>query len=296
MAAILQDTPRHGNQGGMNWDDLRVIAAIRDEGTFAGAGARLKIDETTVGRRLARIQSDLGLRLFEAVDGARKPTRQCEVVLAQVQAMARCAAEIGRVSESLPGPVGRLRVACTNAVAEEVLAPSAGAFLARNPGLTLQFLTSSENVKFSRWEADLAVRLRKPEKGDFAISKLAEVRLYFFEPAGASDLERLACGYPDELDRTPEAQFLKARGLKSRARCVTDNTRIVSTLIQNHDAVGVLPEYCCEALLADRRLRATLLPRRRDVWLLVQNHLKRDAAARLTIDWLRECFEGYARR
>ena len=38
----------------MNWDDLRIVAAIRDEGTFAGASARLRIDETTVGRRLSR--------------------------------------------------------------------------------------------------------------------------------------------------------------------------------------------------------------------------------------------------
>jgi DNA-binding transcriptional LysR family regulator len=48
-------------------------------------------------------------------------------------------------------------------------------------------------------------------------------------------------------------------------------------------------------LLADRRLRATLLPKRRDVWLLVQNHLKRDSAARLAIDWVRDCFQEIAR-
>jgi DNA-binding transcriptional LysR family regulator len=278
----------------MNWDDLRIIAAVRDEGTYAGASARLKIDETTVGRRLARIQRDLGVRLFEAVDGERRPTRQCEMVLAHVQAMAAHAAEIGRVNEG-SRPAGRLRIASTNAVAEDVLAPRAGAFLARHPGLTLQFVTSSENVKFSRWEADLAIRLRKPEKGDFAISKLAEVRLYFFEPVGSVDTAPLVCAYPDELDRIPEAQFLKARGLQPRARCITDNIRVISTLIRDHRAVGVLPEYGCEALLADRHLRATLLPRRRDIWLLVQNHLKRDAAARMAIGWLRECFDGYAK-
>ena len=171
----------------MNWDDLRIIAAVRDEGTYAGASARLKIDETTVGRRLSRIQRTLGLRLFEAVDGVRKPTRQCEMVLAHIQAMASHAAEIGRIGEGLPGLVGRLRIASTNAVAEEVLSPRAGAFLLQNPGLTLQFLTSSENVKFSRWEADLAIRLRKPDKGDFAISKLGDVRLYFFEPVAGRD-------------------------------------------------------------------------------------------------------------
>jgi DNA-binding transcriptional LysR family regulator len=57
----------------------------------------------------------------------------------------------------------------------------------------------------------------------------------------------------------------------------------------------VLPEYVCTDLLGDRRLRATLLPKRRDVWLLVQNHLKRDAATRVTIDWVRACFQDTLR-
>ena len=151
----------------MNWDDLRIIAAVREEGTYAGASARLRIDETTVARRLARIQRTLGLRLFEAVDGVRKPTQQCETVLAHVQAMAGHVVEINKIGESLPGLIGRFRIASTNTVAEEILSPRASRFLVQNPGLTLQFLTSSGNVKFSRWEADLAIRLRKPEKGDF---------------------------------------------------------------------------------------------------------------------------------
>jgi len=275
----------------MNWDDLRIVAAVRDEGTYAGASARLRIDETTVGRRLARIERALGLRLFEAVDVLRKPTRQCETVLAHVQAMAGHVAEINKVSESLPGLTGRFRIASTNAVAEELLSPRAGDFLAGNPGLSIQLLTSSENVKFSRWEADLAIRLRKPDKGDFTISKLAEVRLYLIEPAVEADVDPVVCGYSDELGAIPESQYLKAKGLHQRARCISDNVRVIRRMIGSHQAVGILPEYSCQELLADRRLRATLLPRRRDVWLLVQNHLKRDPAARAVIDWVRDCFQ-----
>jgi len=66
---------------------------------------------------------------------------------------------------------------------------------------------------------------------------------------------------------------------------------VIRRLIQSHQAAGILPEYSCDGLLADRRLRATLLPRRRDVWLLVQNHLKRDPATRAVIDWVRDCFQ-----
>jgi DNA-binding transcriptional LysR family regulator len=279
----------------MNWDDLRIVAAVRDEGTYAGASARLRIDETTVGRRLARIQRTLGLRLFEAVDGVRKPTRQCDMVLAHVQAMAAHVAEINKVGESLPGLTGRFRIASTNSVAEEILSPRASRLLTQNPGLAVQFLTSSGNVKFSRWAADLAIRLRKPDKGDFTISRLADIRLYFFEPAAGIDSEPVVCGYPEDLDSIPESQFLKARGLHPRARCITDNVRVIKTLIQTHQAVGILPEYICGDLLADRRLRATLLPRRRDVWLLVQNHLKREPAARAVIDWVRDCFQEFSK-
>jgi len=278
----------------MNWDDLRIIAAVKDEGTYAGASARLRIDETTVSRRLARIERKLGLRLFEAADGVRKPTPQCETVLGHIQAMARHATEIGKVGAGMPGPVARFRIASTHAVAEQVLAPHASAFLLRHPGLTLHFLSSSDNVNFSRWEADFAIRLRKPDKGDFTISKLAEIPFCLIEPVADAE-DAIICGYPPELDLTPESQFLKSRGLQQRQRCITDNTRVIKNLLRTHRAIGILPEYQCGDLLTDRHLRITPLPKRRDVWLLVQNHLRRDSAARSVIDWIRASFDGFAK-
>lgn len=279
----------------MNWDDLRIIAAVRDEGTYARAAVRLRIDETTVGRRLSRIERGLGLRLFDSIDGLRRPTRQCETILGHIEAIARHVTDIERAGQTTPGLTGRFRVASTNAVAEELLAPRAGALLAQHPGLALQFLTSSQNVKFSRWQADFAIRLGKPEKGDFTIAKLGEFRLFLIEPVAESEVKPVICAYPDELGAIPETVFLQARGLKEQARCVADNIRVIRALLKTHHGIGVLPEYFCGDLLSDRRLRATPLPRGRDVWLLVQNHLKRDPAARIVIDWIRDAFAEAAR-
>jgi DNA-binding transcriptional LysR family regulator len=277
----------------MDWDDLRIIAAISDSGTFAGAGTRLRMDETTVARRLARLEKTLGVALFAAVDGARKPTVQCEAMLHHVEDIARHVAEIGALGKTASHVTGLLRIATTNSLAEEVLAPGVGPFLVRHPGLSIQFMISGQNVNFSRWEADLAVRLRKPAKGNFTITKLADVRLYLFEPKNPidrGDLDPVVCGYPDDLDGTQESTFLKARGFKTRTRCITEAPRMIRKLIQSHQAIGILPEYMCSDLLGDRNLRATLLPQRRDIWLLVQNHLKRDPATRVVIDWMRELF------
>lgn len=276
----------------MNWDDLRIIAAVRDEGTYAAAGARLRIDETTVARRIARIQASLGVTLFEAADGMRKPTAHCDAVLSHVHAIARHVAEIGNVGKTVQGPVGKFRLASTTSIAEQILAPHASRLLNANPGLSLEFMTSKGNVNFSRWEADLAIRLRKPDKGDFTITKLVDIRLYLFEPVElpAGVREPLVCRFSAELDHTPDARYLADRGLDAKARCTAGDYRIVREFIKSRAAVGILPDYLCGDLLKDRKLRVTPLPTRRDVWLLVQNHLKRDAAARIVIEWVRECF------
>ena len=278
----------------MNWDDLRIIAAVRDRGTYAGASARLRIDETTVARRVARIQASLGVTLFDAVDGARKPTGYCEQILAHVHEIARHVAEIGNVGKASGGAIGRVRIATTPVIAEEILAPRTAQFLRANPGLTLQIKASEENVNFSRWEADLAVRLRKPDRGDFTIVKLADMRLYLFEPVTrrASGGRPIVCCFPEELDHTPESQCLLARRLYSESRCITENSRVVHALIKAHAAIGVLPGLMSADLLRDRRLRATPLATRREAWLLVQNHFKRGPGARAVIDWVRDSFRA----
>jgi DNA-binding transcriptional LysR family regulator len=281
----------------MNWDDLRIIQAVRHEGSYTGAAATLRIDETTISRRLTGIERTLGVTLFEPVDGVRKPTASCELVASHIQAIARHVAEIGNVGYETTGPVGRFRVASINCIAEEVLAPGLPSLLTANPGLVVELLTSRERVNFSRWEADLAVRLLKPERGDFAIEKLADTQLYFFEPADgpSADAQSLVCCRPERLDRSPEAEFLKSRGLQRAARCVTDNARVIHSLIRSRSAVGILPDYLCDDLLADPRLRATPLPHRRDTWLLIQSYLKGNSAARIVIDWIRERFTLMAR-
>lgn len=276
----------------MNWDDLRIIAAVRDEGTYAGASVRLRIDETTVARRVARLQASLGVALFNAVDGMRQPTAHCDAVLSHVNAIARHIADIGSVSRAVRGPTGKIRLASTSSIAEQILSPHAARLLIDNPGLSLEFMTSPGNVNFSRWEADLAIRLRKPDKGDFTITKLVDMRLYLFEPAVRRNMMDgpIVCRLPEELDHTPDARYLAAKELDVKARCKTGDYRVMRGLIKSRTATGILPDYLCGDLLKDRKLRITPLPARRDVWLLVQNHLRRDPAARVVIEWVRDCF------
>ncbi len=271
----------------MNWDDLKVITAVRNKGTFAKAGAELRMDETTVARRLGRIQKTLGITLFDAVDGARKPTPQCEAVLSHIEEMARAANQISMIGSHSTGPVGNIRLTSTPSIAEQILAPGLGQFLLANPGISLELDTSNQNLNFSHWEADLAIRLGKPDKGAFSMRKLADLRFHLFQARDtAKDAEVLVCAYPEELSETPEMKELSASGFPKDRRLKTANVRLIRSIITSYAGVGVLPQHLSADLLQDNLLRATPLKARREVFLLIQPHLKDDPATRLAVDWI----------
>ena len=54
----------------------------------------------------------------------------------------------------------------------------------------------------------------------------------------------------------------------------------------------MLPQHLSADLVHDERLMATPLRARREVFLLIQPHLKSDPATRLVVDWIVGQFSG----
>ena len=48
-----------------NWDGWLTLLSVVETGTLSGAAAQLRIDATTIGRRLNRLETKLGRRLLE---------------------------------------------------------------------------------------------------------------------------------------------------------------------------------------------------------------------------------------
>lgn len=272
--------------GHLNWDDLPIIAAVARRGSYARAARDLGVDETTVARRVARAEAALGAPLFVAADGARRPTPACEAALAPIAAMEREAARIAEIARASAGqgPSALFRIACTAAVAEKALGPAIAPLLAAHPGLRLDLRLSGGNVDFSRWEADLAIRLGRPAAGAFAVRRLGAMRLKLWRGPGGDDGP--VCAYPEELVGTPEMQALAAAGLAAAPRLRIANLQVIRTVIAG-GGVGVLPDHAASGLDAIGAT-STPLAARREVWLLIQPHLKDDPLARIVIDWIAE--------
>ena len=49
----------------LDWNDLRYLVAVADEGSTLKAGKALRVSQTTVARRITALEEALGLSLFD---------------------------------------------------------------------------------------------------------------------------------------------------------------------------------------------------------------------------------------
>lgn len=279
------------NLSRMDWEDLRTAAALAHAGTFAGAAAKLGVDATTVARRIARLEAAFPAPLFHAVDGRRRPTAQGVEILAHVEAMSAHAAAIRSVAPGEGGISGHIRIAATASICDRILAPHAADLLGDRPGLTLTILASDANVDFSRYETDMAIRLARPERGGFIIRRLASIPLALYEPAEPrTEAETIVCAYPDHLDATPETRELDRIGMKAKARFYSNSASAIRSVLGSGRAAAILPALGDDPDDAPS-LRRAEIGGHREAWLLIQPHLKKDAAARLVASWISGCFD-----
>ncbi|MCP5073346.1 MAG: LysR family transcriptional regulator [Rhodobacteraceae bacterium] len=274
----------------MNWDDLRVVAAVQAAGSYAKASLQLGINETTVSRRLERIEDALGYRLFHPRNGRRNATVQCRLLLDEVAQISQHINRIQIMGRDQSQISGLIRIALTAGVAEHIVSPHLVDLMAAHPQLKIHLDISGDNVQFSQWEADLAVRLNKPESGNFKIRKLGTFDLYFVAPK--SDDSGIIAGYTAALDFTPESRALAELDLGTSPQVETDNLNVIRKMIESGRASGILPHMMVREFLESPNFAVQKLDMKREAWLLIQPHLTEDRTTRCVIDWLGQVFSA----
>jgi DNA-binding transcriptional LysR family regulator len=159
------------------WDDVRVFLAVHRHRTLAAAGARLGLDTSTVSRRLAALERQLGTRLFDRTRRGLASTRASERIAAAAEAMeaayrrlSRDAADRETVAE------GVVRVACVPGISSIFIAPALVRLRRSHPKLMLELDVAVQSRDLTRGDADLALRTVRSTGADLVTTKLVSAR------------------------------------------------------------------------------------------------------------------------
>jgi DNA-binding transcriptional LysR family regulator len=204
----------------LDWDDVRVLLALCRKRTLRGAADALKVNATTVGRRLDALEAALGTRLFDRMKDGVAPTAAAEQLLAHAERVEQAALSLAAAAEGFERePEGVVRISALPGVADHFVAPALPRLLARHPGLRIELDASIAYTDLSRREADLALRTSRPDAGDLVAVKLVERRASVLGSpayvrslgtlARAADARWLTWGH--DLAHLPDARWLLAR-------------------------------------------------------------------------------------
>ena len=150
----------------LSWDDFRYVKAIADTRSLAGAANELSVNHSTVFRRLAQIEEQLGSRLFERSRGgyALTPCGEEMVRLAE-----RMGEDIVAFERQVTGhdlrPSGELRVTTNDTVLVHLMTDVFAEFRRAYPEIIVDVVVSNQALNLSKRDADVAVRAtdRPPE-------------------------------------------------------------------------------------------------------------------------------------
>lgn len=204
------------------WDDMQTFLAIARHGTLSGAARALGVQQSTMGRRLAALETRAGATLLLRSPKGFTATEVGEAILGNVE---RIEAEALAVERRITGRDIRLegvvRVTTVEIVAVELLTPALARFRLAHPGIVVEMAADARNLSLTRREADIALRMTRLEQNDLVQRRVGrmEFGIYaasdYLERAGTPDFSAGAPGHatilnPPEAMALPEMQWFAA--------------------------------------------------------------------------------------
>ena len=275
-----------------DWENLRCFAALARGGTLSAAARLLGVEHATIARRVAALEVEAGLKLIDRRGRRLQLTADGERVARLAERMEESAAALPLIraasSERLSGEV---RISAPPTVAATMLGAPIAALRAEHPDIDITLVGETRYASLDRREADIAIRMVKPEAGDVVLFALGQVRFRLFATpdylATVSPPEWRFIGYDEAMDSAP--QMVRLREIAGNRRISLKASTLEFQLAAARAGAGLayLPDFMARGLNDVESPQGDEPPLVRDVWLAVHSELVRVPVVRAVIDALK---------
>lgn len=258
----------------LDLNSLRVFEKVASLKSFTGAARALGLPKSNVSRSIARLEAELGTRLFQ------RTTRDVTLTLTGVALLERSTDIINGLTEAVDyvgslgdQPRGTLKISAGVGFGINVLAEHLPEFLNRYPKIDIALDLESRSADLVGESVDIAVRLGPLANSGLVAVKLGEMQRYMC--AAPAYLERR--GMPKSIEAIARHDVIEMPAPDGRARtwvfskgaetfkleakprvCVNEALTICR-LVVNGAGIGIVSGYLCAPEIDAGRL-VRLLP------------------------------------
>ncbi|VAW51385.1 Transcriptional regulator, LysR family [hydrothermal vent metagenome] len=282
----------------MNWDGLRYFLAAAEAGSLSAAAKALNSNQPTIGRHIDTLETTLGVKLFQRSVKGISLTEEGQAVFEQAKKIQQSVVKIQRVVQGGEEHAsGTVRLSLPEGLGQELLIPALDKFYKAYPDVKLIFNVSATTANLTQGEADVAVRLFRPEETDLVIKKLGEMKMGLYAskkyekshglPDKLKDLrQHQVITYGDHLSILPENQWLLNHTEESLRILSSDSTVTRFKATTSGIGISIQPMVLSQA---NRNLiplfKAANLPSH-NVWMVYHKDLRHMARIRAVVDFI----------
>lgn len=278
----------------VDWDDVRVFLTVARTGSLSAAARTLRVNHSTISRRLAKLEADLGGgRLLERNPDGYRLTDAGAAALADAEHMEAAAEGFRLNAQAGENLTGTVRVSAVASFAERRLAGPLARLALAHPGLVVELVGEDRNVSIDRGDADLAVRFGRPERGAALTRRVGELAYRAYATpaylAGRSPADWTFIGFTESIEATtPITQEIQriVAGRPVTLRCTTFGAQREAAAVGG--GVVVMPDWMVDREPRLVRARPEAPAWTQPIWLLLRADVGRVARVRLVADGIVE--------
>lgn len=165
------------------WSDLEIFLELARTGTLAAAAEKLRVDASTVHRRLGKLEAAMRTKLFLRSTRGYALSEAGQDLLAHTTAMDEQATSAFRkVVARDEQPIGTVRLATVDDLAVNVVPPIVTSFREKHPRVTVHLDVRDSFVALAKHEADVALRigLTSTVPGEGVVRRVCSIGTGFF--------------------------------------------------------------------------------------------------------------------
>lgn len=268
-----------------SWDDILFFLEVARTRNLARAGQKLKVDHTTVSRRIRELERSLNATLFKRSKAGFSLTEAGLRLLQFAEGMENNANAIVEtvVGSEKADAFGAVRIASMEGIGSMYLTRCMADFNKAYPSIQVELITDTRLLDMTRREADIFVSFFRPKGRRLSVKKAGEFKIFLYASSGylqrhpkPVDLKDLdSHGFIDFIDE--HIHIKENRWLSDILRpvhVVFKSTSLVSQFIAVSNGLGIamLPSY----VAAHNKDLRPVLPNYfsvRDIWLSVHEDL-----------------------
>lgn len=282
----------------LQWEDVRYFLALTREGSLSGAARKLMVQHSTVARRVESLESALGLRLFDRLARGWQLTAEGEDMVGLAERMEVEAFAFERAAVGAGNQHGVVRVSLPPSLASLFVVPRIAARHADWAGITLELAGDLREVNLSRREADLAVRLGRPQDPGLVVRSLGKIGfgLYAHPDYTRAHAEHdwAFIGLDDSLRQLPQALWLERYAGERRFVLRSNDQIALHGAASAGLGIACLPHY-----QAGRDANLVRVPIAepvpyREIWLVLHADVRRSPRVRVIADLITALCEDEA--